>query len=135
MSRERLSRDQERAIAILLTSPSMSEAARALRLHPSTVRHWVRQPLFSAAYREAREELLGKCINKLQDSLFSVVDTLVADLSHAQPAVRHRAAGMLIDAATRGTEIVTLGRQVAELQARLEAAVGAPNRLNGRARV
>ena len=113
---ERLSRDQERAIATLLVSPNYVDAARKLRVHTNTLRTWTRQPAFATAYAEAREELLSKTIAKMQKSLFAVTEALTRDLTNKDPAVRHRAAELLLNATLKGTETLSLAQRVTDLE-------------------
>lgn len=114
---ERLCRDTERAIAALLTSPTVGEAASKIKLHANTLRDWMRRPDFAAAYAEARQGLLQNTVGRLQHALFQVADALLADLTHKSPAVRHKAAELLLEYGVRATDVLDLSRRVAELEA------------------
>lgn len=113
---ERLSRDQEKAIAALLISPNVASAATVVGCHPNTIRNWQRQPAFAEAYQAARSELLGRTVAKLQDSLFAVVDALTRDLADADPAVRHKAAELLLVHSLRASEIERLAGRFDDLE-------------------
>jgi hypothetical protein len=94
----------------------------------------MRQPAFASAYAAARQELLGNTIGRLQHALFAVADALVKDLAHDDASVRHRAAELLLDVGVKATEVLCLGRRVAELEERLAGGVnGSPaGKLTGR---
>jgi transposase-like protein len=128
---ERLTRDQERAIAALLTSPTIGDAAGKLDVHANTLRAWMRDAEFAAAYAEARRELLENTVSHLQHAMFAVTDALVKDLSHKAASVRHRAAELLLDVGVRATDVLNLTRRVAGLEAALRDRPG--DRRAGRA--
>ena len=65
---EKLTRKQEQAIALLLTESTLTAAATRCGVGESTLRRWLQDPEFNAAYRSARR---------------SVVDAIVAGLQRA----------------------------------------------------
>jgi hypothetical protein len=64
--RDRL-RDQ--AIAALLTCSSIRAAADECGVNESTLRRWLREPAFGAAYRAASASVLDGAIGRLQAGL------------------------------------------------------------------
>jgi hypothetical protein len=113
---DKLSRNQERAIAALLTSPTTLEAAQRIGVHFNTLRNWLRLPCFAEAYREARQEILDKTLQRLQHSSFAAVNALVADLGHENPDVRFRAAELLLQTAVKGTEVLDVARHLSRVE-------------------
>jgi hypothetical protein len=112
----KLSRRQEQAIAALLTEPTTLAAAQAVGCHFNTLRAWMRQPDFAQAYDEARKEVLGKTLERLQHSSFAAVSTLVADLGNADPTVRFQAAQLLLQTAVKGTELLDLAAHLERVE-------------------
>jgi hypothetical protein len=55
---EKLSRKREKAIAALLTEPTIAQAAKAAGIGEKTLRRWLKSPEFSLAYDAARRELI-----------------------------------------------------------------------------
>src|SRR5436190_20170628 len=125
---DRLSRDQERAVATLLVANSIDAAARTLGCHPNCLRGWLKLPAFKGAFEAAKAELLERTIARLQGSLFAVAASLEKDLSDPSAGVRHKAATLLLEHAGKLTEIDALKQRLAKLEqdsaariARLEA--------------
>src|SRR5438093_999993 len=104
-NRDRLSRQQEVAISVLLTAPSYDKAAKAVGVHPNTLRIWMTQPKFAAAFEGAKRDLLSRTIANLQASMSAVVDALTKDLGDPSPAVRHKAAELLSNNIVKMTEV------------------------------
>ena len=53
---QKITQRQERAIAVLIASPTIREAADALRVNEVTIYRWLREREFQAAYRQARRD-------------------------------------------------------------------------------
>lgn len=59
-------RKMEEAIADLLSRPSIEDAARVIGVQPKTLRRWMREPEFQAAYLLARREAVSQAQARLQ---------------------------------------------------------------------
>src|SRR5262245_2780794 len=107
---EKLSRTRERAIASLLTANSIEAAATAAGVSERSLRGWLKQPEFKAAYRVARRKLIEMAIGRIQAATGEAVDTLMKVAKDgAKDSDRVRAAAVLLDYAFRGlTEADTL---------------------------
>jgi hypothetical protein len=102
---EKLSRKQEQAIAALLESPTVEEAARRAGVSYSTLKRWMRASPFALAYQRARRELLDVAVGRIQAAAGTAVDTLLAVAKNGgKDSDRVRAAGALLDHAMRGLE-------------------------------
>ncbi len=100
---EKLTRKQEQAIGALLECSSVEEAARTAGVGYSTLKRWMRDPDFDAAYRRARKELLDVSVGRVQAATGTAVDTLLAVARNgAKDSDRVRAAVALLDHARRG---------------------------------
>lgn len=75
---EKLDRKQEALIAALLTEPTHAAAAAKAGVSVATVGRWMRMPVFLAAYRLARRELVEGAIGRIQGAAGEAVDTLLA---------------------------------------------------------
>jgi hypothetical protein len=100
---EKLTRQHERALATLLSAPTIEGAAAAARVSGWTLRRWLRQPAFSRAYRQARRELVERAVGRMQAATGQAGDTLVAVAKDGKrDGDRVRAAVALLDHAFRG---------------------------------
>jgi hypothetical protein len=115
---ERLSRKQETAIVALLVSRTQQEAAKSIGVHPRTLTEWQRDPVFAAAFRDARRRAVDQAVTRLQQLCGKAVTTLDDAMSGEDMNVAVRAAKIVLDMAMRGVEIDDLARQVEELQRR-----------------
>ena len=96
--REHLSPKQEKAIAALITSKTLEEAAQKVGVHPRTLHRWrAEDPLFEVEYRSARRQALDEGVASLQAGLSEAVTVLRECLSERNPHVRIRAALGLIE--------------------------------------
>src|SRR5262245_39037965 len=100
---EKLSRQQEAAIAALLTEPTLAATAAAIGIGEATLRRWLRLPAFRTAYRQARCELVEAAVGRVQAATGQAVDTLLEVARHGKrDGDRVRAAVALLDHAFRG---------------------------------
>jgi len=104
---------QRRAIEALLTSKSASEAAEASGIPRRTLERWKRDRGFQDAYRSASRERLSETVGRLRTAAAEAVDALRSALLADAPAVRVRAAQVLLDGAIKV--------EVDDLAARIEA--------------
>ncbi len=119
---EKRSRKREHAIAALLTAPSLGEAARLADIGEATLRRWLREPDFAAAYRAARRQALEAVIGRLQHSAAAAVETLERNLTASAESVQVRAAQILLEQAFKGVELMDLAERVEALEARAATA-------------
>jgi hypothetical protein len=100
---EKLTRKHELAIAALLECPTVEDAARKIGVGYATLKRWMHDPTFAAAYRRIRRELLDAAAARIQAATGQAVDTLLAVAkSGAKDSDRVRAAVALLDHAFRG---------------------------------
>jgi hypothetical protein len=106
----------EPAIAALLTAPSIEEAAKAVGVSERTLRTWLKDTDFLAAFRDARRAVVETAIAKLQSATGDAVEALRRNLTCGQPAVEIRAALGLIEQSVRAVEYLDLATELAELR-------------------
>jgi hypothetical protein len=96
---EKLSRFKEQAIAALLTSPTIKEAAAKAGVAESTVRRWLRDPVFWQAYAEEREHQLRAAVGELNEATTEALVILRAEARRPSndPKTRVAAAKTILD--------------------------------------
>jgi hypothetical protein len=99
---QKLTRKQEALIAALLTESTHAAAAAKAGIGEATLYRWLRLPVFQAAYRRARRELVEGAVGRIQAAAGQAVDTLLAVAKDgAKDGDRVRAAVALLDHALR----------------------------------
>ena len=111
---EKLSRKQEDAIAALLTQHTVRGAARAAGICTTTLRKWLSQPGFKAAYDQTRADILQKTVELLQRASSDAVDALRKRLKSPRHAQVMEAARLLLH-----TTVAMVGK--VDIVARLKA--------------
>jgi hypothetical protein len=116
--RGKSARQREQAIAALLERPTITEAARAVGIGEKTLRRWLAEPEFKAAYQDAREQTLRMAVGRLQGLLARAGEALDRAMVCGTPSVEVRAAGVVIQEAFKGVELLDLAERVATLERR-----------------
>ena len=114
---EKLSRNQERAIAALLIHPTMLAAAAA-GVGEVTLWRWLQIPEFKEQYRLARREAVSQAIGHLQGAC-SVAVVALTDISQdvsCPASARVSAARTVLELALKGVELEDLAVRVEELE-------------------
>jgi hypothetical protein len=114
---EKFSRKKEAAIAALLETQSLPEAAAHCGLSERTLRRWLSNEEFAKQYRDERAHLLENTVNLLRTKSMEAVKVL-ASISNdqASPAgVRVSAARSIISLSIAG-EMLDLEDRLAELE-------------------
>jgi hypothetical protein len=126
------SRKREAAIEALLTTGTLADAAHKAKIGERTLRAWLREPSFCAAYRHARAQILEQAVAVMQGVSVSAVMCLVRNLHCGRPGAEIAAANSLLEKSLQAVEqFDMLGRlEALEQQA---AQQGAAHAFNGRA--
>ena len=117
---EYLTPKQHAAINALLATRTVEEAAETAGCHPASIRRWMKDGEFSAAYRRARRDALDGAIAALQGSATRAVHTLEDELDSDSSGVRVRAAISILDRAIKGTELYDVIERLEALEEVLE---------------
>ena len=117
----------ERSIELPLTERNVEEAARAAGIGVRTLLRWLKLPEFQSAYRQARRDVYGQAIARLQQGTSPAATTLLKIMidPSVPPSVRVRAADSVLNHATKAIEIEEIEARVAALE---QAASGKPTR-------
>jgi hypothetical protein len=108
----------EAALAALLQSATIAEAARKVHVSERTLRLWLKAPAFLAAYRAARRQLVEHAQGELQAAAGEAVAVLKRNLKAGRSADQIRAASVLLRHVLQVEELVVLTERVEELERR-----------------
>lgn len=115
-------RKQEIAIAALLSSPTIAEAALAVGVGEQTLWRWQQEPDFKEAFRDAKKQVLSQAITNLQCNVGEAAATLKSIMTDKESPASSRiqAARTILEYAFKGLESEEI---IARLEA-IEAAIG-----------
>jgi hypothetical protein len=108
---------QEAAIAALLTQSSTAKAAEKAGVPYRTLKRWLTDADFMAAYRLERRRLVEQAVGRMQQATAFAVTALLALLKDGTESIRLAAAKTLIEHSRDAIE-------VAEVMERLEVLEG-----------
>lgn len=111
---------QKRAITVLLTTPTVEEAARTAKVSRSRLYVWLQDPAFSSALEQARREQSREALNFLRGCLLRAVQRLDALLSGNNETIAYRAAVALLDHGLKAVELEDLTRRIERLETQNE---------------
>jgi hypothetical protein len=112
----KLPRKKEAAIAALLCTGTLEQAAQKAGIAERTLRTWLATAEFAAAYRAARQQVVEHAIALLQQTTALAVATLHRNMSCGKPGVEVVAAGKILEHAIGAVELFDLAGRVAELE-------------------
>jgi hypothetical protein len=112
----KLSRKQEQAVSALLSQPTIESAARAAGVSHKTLKRWLRDADFSAAFAAARRGLLEASVVRLVAVCGEAVQTLQESLQADRTADRIRSAALILEFAAKGTELLDLESRLSALE-------------------
>ena len=112
---------KERAIAALLTEPTLQAAADRAGISYTTLWRYMQQDDFQRAYRSARRDALAQATARLQAVATEAVEALRDVLNNARysPYARVQAAKAILDLAYRASEIEDVQDRIVALEAQL----------------
>jgi len=114
--------NRQSAIEALLTTDSLDEAVRLCGVKEATLRRWMAQPGFVAAYYAAGVHQLRDSLHRLRTSTGEAVEVLRRALRDDDASVRIQAAAAILRGATLS--------ELREPAPRLEAGAVAPRKNN-----
>jgi len=116
---EGLTPAQEQALIALLKEPTIARAAATSGVSESNIYRWMKEPVFKAAYREARREGYAHAVGLVQQYVPHAVQTLMKMVADAATpaAVRATCCGMLLKFGRESIEVDDLAARVEELEA------------------
>ena len=115
---------QEKTIAALMTTATVTDAAKAAGVGERTVYAWLAEPDFSAAYRAARRDAVQQATARLQQVSGAAAGALADLLDNSKAPIRLAAARAILEMAVKAVELDDLQQQLAALAERLAAIEG-----------
>lgn len=116
-----LSRKQQRAVAALVSEPTVGAAARVAGVGETTLHRWLRQPEFAEALRAARNEAFGAALASVQQAAVEAVQTLRGVMADPDtpPSSRVAAARSVLDIALKAHDLQEIEERLAALEEKL----------------
>lgn len=115
-SERNLTLRQQKALACLLSEPTIEGAAKAAKVSKVTLYEWMKEPAFKAALDEARHLLFGDGLASLKAAMGEAVGALRKALSEPDATVANK-----IAAATKLIELALRSHETLEIETRLSA--------------
>ena len=117
-------RKKEDAIVALLTTRTIEEAARAVKVSPKTLLRWQKEPEFDLAFRAAKRAAFGQAIGRLHQLSSAAVSTLgkVMLEGGTPPSTKVRAADSILNHTIKAIENEEIEARVSALERAAEAA-------------
>lgn len=116
---------QQKAVAALLSKPTILAAAKSIGISERTLWGWMQQPAFKRELKLAQKQMFEAAVIGLTRSTTKAIQTLVKNLgTKGEHSVQVRAAKVLLDKAVQVQAMADLQAEVAELRASLERVNG-----------
>ena len=119
----RLTAKQKRAIAALISSPTIKAAAKASGIGYTTIRRWLKNDAeFAQAYRDAASEIMDNAVFLARNSMTPALLTLrqiIAD-KEQNGAVRSQASRTLLEYGAKLTERADVLDRLEKLEQSME---------------
>lgn len=119
--------NKEKVIDALLSTSSISEAAKQAGVGEATVYRYLRDETFKNEYRNARRDVVENTVGRLQGASAQAVETLTKNLDCGNPSAEIRAAQIILETSYKGIELIDLQMRVEILEAEQEKLDSAVN--------
>jgi transposase-like protein len=114
---------QEMAIAALLSCGSIEKSAKRCDISSRQLYRWLKMPEFANAYREARGQVFGQAVSRLQNITIKAVNVLEKVLDgKARQTTKVSAARCVLENARRGQELDDIAAQLNNLERKIDDA-------------
>ena len=112
---------RESAIAALVASPSIKEAASVCGIAEKTMHSWLNEPEFALKLRETQEEVTSRAISRVLLSIGRSIDVLeeVMQDKETNASPRVAAARTLLDYGFKVYELQTIQQRLDALERRM----------------
>ena len=118
---EKLTRNKQKAIAALLSKPSIPEAAKVVGIGERTLWRWLKDDDFKKEYQEARNQIVIQAIAQVQDGLTEAVKTLRKIMTNddAPASARVSAAKAMLDIGVKSIDVEDLETRISHIEQQL----------------
>ena len=112
---------QQKALAALLSEPTITAAAAKVGVGERTLYTWLGEPAFGDAYRTARREAVSHAVARLQQVSSDAVTVLVTVMASKETpaATRAAAAKTVLETAIKAVELEDLAVRLDALEQRM----------------
>lgn len=116
---EKITRKQEAAISALLSEPSIAQAAKKAGVSAGTLRNWLKDENFHAAWLAARRAVVSQAVTRIQSACGEAVETLRTVMVDGESPAGSRvsAARTVLETAIKAVELEDLATRVQALEA------------------
>jgi hypothetical protein len=123
---EKKEQKQDKAIAALLQSESIRDAAKEAGLAEATLHRYLKDEAFKETYRAAKREIIDHAICKLQRSAGKAVTALldVIEDKEAPASSRVSAAKTILEMSMKAVEFEDLEKRISSLEKLIEERKG-----------
>jgi hypothetical protein len=117
-----LTAKQEKVIGLLISEPSIHEAAKVAGIGDRTIFRWLKEGAFNRAYREARSAAVRQAVGQIQAAMGRAVQTLVSIMEDVEAPASSRvaAARTMIETGIKAVELEDLESRVTALETQLK---------------
>lgn len=117
---------QQKALAALLTSPSKAAAAKAAGIAPRTLRDYLADPEFQAAYRDAFGNMVEDATRQAQQAISPAMSTLreIVEDREEDAQARISAARAILSHGLKLTETTDILNRLQELETEMRNEYG-----------
>lgn len=110
---------QHKALAALMSSATIGDAASAVGVGERTIWSWLKQPDFAAAYRDCRREATTQAIAQIQQISSAAVARLQQLLDCGKPTIELGAARTILEFAVKAVELEDIAARLSALEERV----------------
>ena len=110
---------QLKAIPIIVTSFTYSEACRRANINRTTFYEWLKEPEFKAELDRQRDEIAAEAFGMLSQSLTKAIEALVGLLDNKDDRLKRLAAKDIIDFIVRHKENEDLDKRLTAIEKRI----------------
>lgn len=112
--------NKEKVIDALLSTSTISEAAKQAGFSEATIYRYLRDETFKNEYRKARRDVVENTVGQLQGATARAVDTLTKNLTCGNPSAEIRAAQIILEISYKGVELIDLESRLEYLETEQE---------------
>lgn len=104
---QKMTRTKEKAVAALLSEPTIAAAAKRAGIAESTILRWLKLPEFAELYRQGKRESVGAAVSSLQRACCDATNALreIAANKQAPASARVSAARSILEIGFKAIEL------------------------------
>jgi hypothetical protein len=116
----------EKAIAALLTEPTIQLAAEKIGIGETTLYRWMKDEAFNKSFKETRKNALSQTISRLQQTSTDAVNTLKSVMTNEEATASSRvtAARTVLEMAFKAYELEDLATRLEEMEQHIQELKG-----------